>query len=185
MHRAQLLRLHGDWPAALEASAPGRRRFAEAMNPGAIAKGWYLQGEVQRLSGRFEEAEKAYREASRLGLEPQPGLALLRLAQGKEEAAAAAIRRAAGRDDRSRGSAQACCRRTSRSCSRPATSTRRATPAVSSARSRLKYESRHAPGRRHAGLRARSSSLQAMREARWSAFGMRSRPGRSSRLPTR
>jgi len=96
VHRAQLLRLHGDWPAALEEARLAGERFAEAMNPGAIAKGWYLQGDVQRLGGRFEEAEQAYREASRLGLEPQPGVALLRLAQGKEEAAAAAIRRVAG-----------------------------------------------------------------------------------------
>jgi DNA-binding CsgD family transcriptional regulator/tetratricopeptide (TPR) repeat protein len=96
VHRAQLLRLHGDWPAALEEARLAGDRFAVAMNPGAIAKAWYLQGEVQRLSGRFGEAEEAYREASRLGLEPQPGLALLRLAQGNGEAATAAIRRAEG-----------------------------------------------------------------------------------------
>jgi DNA-binding CsgD family transcriptional regulator/tetratricopeptide (TPR) repeat protein len=94
VHRAQLMRLHGDWPAALEEARLAAERFAGAMNPGAIAKAWYLQGEVQRLSGRFGEAETAYREASRLGLEPQPGLSLLRLAQGKGEAATAAIRRA-------------------------------------------------------------------------------------------
>jgi ATP/maltotriose-dependent transcriptional regulator MalT len=88
------MRLHGDWPAALEEARLAGERFAGAMNPGAIAKAWYLQGEVQRLSGRFEDAEAAYREASRLGLEPQPGLALVRLAQGKAEAATAAIRRA-------------------------------------------------------------------------------------------
>ena len=94
VHRAQLLRLHGDWPAALDEARLAGERFAGAMNPGAIARAWYLQGEVQRLSGRFREAEEAYREASRAGVEPQPGLALLRLAQGKAEAAAAAIRRA-------------------------------------------------------------------------------------------
>jgi ATP/maltotriose-dependent transcriptional regulator MalT len=49
---------------------------------------------VHRLQGRLEAAEAAYREASRLGREPQPGLAMLRLAQGNEDAAAAAIRRA-------------------------------------------------------------------------------------------
>jgi DNA-binding CsgD family transcriptional regulator/tetratricopeptide (TPR) repeat protein len=94
VHRAQLMRLHGDWPAALEETRLAGERFAEAMNPGAIAKAWYLQADVQRLSGLFREAEDAYREASRLGLEPQPGLALLRLAQGNGEAASAAIRRA-------------------------------------------------------------------------------------------
>ena len=94
VHRAQLKRLHGDLPAALEEARAAGEQFAKAMNPGAIARAWYVQGDVQRLTGRFDEAEKAYREASRLGLEPQPGLALLRLAQGNAEASAAAIRRA-------------------------------------------------------------------------------------------
>src|SRR6185436_15862184 len=40
--------------------------------------------------------EAEYREASRCGWEPQPGLALLRLAQGNGAAAAAAIRRVLG-----------------------------------------------------------------------------------------
>jgi ATP/maltotriose-dependent transcriptional regulator MalT len=94
VHRAQLLRLHGDWPEALEEALRAGERFAQTMNPAAIGKAWYLRGEVQRLRGQFAEAEEAYREASRSGLEPQPGWTLLRLAQGNEEAAAAAIRRA-------------------------------------------------------------------------------------------
>ena len=49
---------------------------------------------MHRLRGDFEEAENAYRRASRFGREPQPGLALMRLAQGKDAAAAAAMRRA-------------------------------------------------------------------------------------------
>jgi DNA-binding CsgD family transcriptional regulator len=48
---------------------------------------------VHRLRGELEAAEKAYREASRSGWEPQPGLALLRLAQGRGDDAVAAIRR--------------------------------------------------------------------------------------------
>jgi DNA-binding CsgD family transcriptional regulator len=46
------------------------------------------------MLGQFRAAEEAYREASRNGREPQPGLALLRSAQGKVEAAAASVRRA-------------------------------------------------------------------------------------------
>jgi ATP/maltotriose-dependent transcriptional regulator MalT len=49
---------------------------------------------VLRLLGEFDAAEEAYREASRFGWEPQPGLAQLRLAQGRVDAALAAIRRA-------------------------------------------------------------------------------------------
>ena len=51
---------------------------------------------MHRLRGEFAAAEEAYRSASQWGLEPQPGLALLRLAQGRTDAAAAAIRRAVG-----------------------------------------------------------------------------------------
>src|SRR5205823_8640530 len=69
------------------------RRFEEAMNRSAAAKACYLRGEVHRLRGQFEPAEGSYRDASELGLEPQPGWALLRLAQGNGDAAAAAIRR--------------------------------------------------------------------------------------------
>ncbi len=53
----------------------------------------YQQAELHRLRGEFDEAEEAYRIASRYGCEPVPGLALLRLAEGHVAAAAAASRR--------------------------------------------------------------------------------------------
>jgi len=90
------MQLRGAWPDALEEAERAGRRLEEAMNQGAAAKACYLRGEVHRLRGEFEEAEDAYRQASRLGLEPQPGWALVRLAQGNSAAATAAIRRALG-----------------------------------------------------------------------------------------
>ena len=66
------------------------------MNQRAMGQAAYQRGEVLRLRGEFDAAEAAYREASRLGREPQPWLALLRLVQGNAEAAAASIRRAVG-----------------------------------------------------------------------------------------
>ncbi|HSG48646.1 MAG TPA: response regulator transcription factor, partial [Longimicrobiales bacterium] len=62
---------------------------------GAPAAGaaFYQQAEIHRLRGAFAEAEEAYREASRRGSTPQPGLARLRLAQGRIADAEAAIRR--------------------------------------------------------------------------------------------
>ncbi len=92
IHRSELLQLDGSWDAALEAARLAGTRF----DPLSVVTGLahYRQGEVLRLLGRFEEAEQAYREASNLGWEPQPGLAQLRLAQGKHDTALAAIRRA-------------------------------------------------------------------------------------------
>jgi DNA-binding CsgD family transcriptional regulator len=97
VHRAELMRIHGAWPDALDEARRAADRVADAMmSQAAIGRACYLEGEVHRLRGDFESAENAYREASRLGYEPQPGLPLLRLAQGNVDAAAPAIRRVLG-----------------------------------------------------------------------------------------
>jgi ATP/maltotriose-dependent transcriptional regulator MalT len=96
VHRAQILQLQGAWPDALAETERADERFAQSMNQAAAARSAYLRGEVHRLRGEFAEAEEAYRRTSRLGAEPQPGLALLRLARGSRDAAAAAIRRVVG-----------------------------------------------------------------------------------------
>jgi DNA-binding NarL/FixJ family response regulator len=95
VHRAEIMQLQGSWEQALEEAAQAAERFTQGvLNQLACGKAHYRRGEVHRLRGELEAAEGAYREASRCGCEPQPGLALLRLAQGKAEAASAAIRRA-------------------------------------------------------------------------------------------
>jgi DNA-binding NarL/FixJ family response regulator len=94
VHRAELMRVHGAWLDALEEARRAGDRFADAVtNEAAAGRACYLEGEVHRLRGDFTSADKAYREASRFGYEPQPGFALLRLAQGSHDTAAAAIRR--------------------------------------------------------------------------------------------
>jgi ATP/maltotriose-dependent transcriptional regulator MalT len=100
VHRAEITELHGAWRDALEEARRARQRCEQAKNQGAAAQAFYLQGEVHRLQGEFAAAEEAYRDASRYGWEPQPGLALLRLVQGNDEAASAAIRRVVGETTR-------------------------------------------------------------------------------------
>jgi DNA-binding CsgD family transcriptional regulator len=95
-HRAEIMQLHGAWRDALEEARRARERCEEAMNQRAAGEAFYQQAELHRLQGDFAAAEAAYRDANRRGREPQPGLALLRLAQGDDNAAAAAIRRAVG-----------------------------------------------------------------------------------------
>jgi DNA-binding NarL/FixJ family response regulator len=93
VHRAEILQLGGAWPDALNEARLASKRFVETGNP-AAGLAHYRQGEVLRLLGRFDAAEAAYRNASRMGWEPQPGLAQLRLAQGRIDLALVAIRRA-------------------------------------------------------------------------------------------
>ena len=95
VHRAEIMQLRGAWAEALDEARRAAERFTlGALNQIAHGKALYRQGEIHRLEGNFGVAEDAYREASRCGCDPQPGLALLRLAQGRSDAAAAAIRRA-------------------------------------------------------------------------------------------
>jgi DNA-binding CsgD family transcriptional regulator len=92
-HRAAIMQLHGAWQDALAEAVLARQRCEQAMNRAAAGEALYRQGELYRLQGDHPAAEAAYREASRCGREPQPGLALLRLGQGDLAAAMAALRR--------------------------------------------------------------------------------------------
>lgn len=89
VHRAEIMELGGAWVHAEEEA----RRACEA-GPEAASGGYYEIGEIRRRLGDLEGAEDAFRRADELGREPQPGLAMLRLAQGRVEAGAAAIKRA-------------------------------------------------------------------------------------------
>ena len=93
VHRAQILRLDGSWEAAVEEARRAAERCLRGENRLAAGEAHYQRAEIHRLRGEQSAAEQAFREASRQGWEPQPGLALLRLAQGNEAAAEAAIRR--------------------------------------------------------------------------------------------
>jgi DNA-binding CsgD family transcriptional regulator len=94
LHRARIKRLNGRWLEADTELVRARERFSlrgDANPPGMV---FYERGELHRLRGEFAEAEETYRAAARRGFEPQPGLALLRMAQGRADAACASIRRA-------------------------------------------------------------------------------------------
>ncbi len=93
VHRAEILQLQGAWSDAL-AEARRASRHTDWIDERPSGAAFYQQGEVLRLRGKLDAAERAYRSASRAGAEPQPGLALLWLARGRTRAAAAAISRA-------------------------------------------------------------------------------------------
>jgi DNA-binding CsgD family transcriptional regulator len=93
VHRAEILQLGGSWEDALEEARLAGQRFVETNSP-TVGLALYREAELLRLRGELDRAEDVYRAASRAGWEPQPGLAQLRLAQGRVDVATAAIRRA-------------------------------------------------------------------------------------------
>lgn len=99
VHRSQVLQAHGEWTEAFAEVERARQRLSQPAHP-ALGLALYQQGELLRLRGDLAAAERAFREASEHGREPAPGLALLRLEEGKVEAAVAAVRRMV---DESRG----------------------------------------------------------------------------------
>jgi tetratricopeptide (TPR) repeat protein len=81
VRRAEILQLHGAWPDASVAAARACERLLQRRGHPASGSAFYQCGELHRLRGEFVEAEEAYRQASRYGRRPQPGMALLRLAR--------------------------------------------------------------------------------------------------------
>src|SRR5919204_5565147 len=95
IHRAEIMRLRGDWPLA-EKTALAACEEVQDFDRFVTAGGYYEIGEIRRRRGDFAAADDAFRTANELGRSPQPGLALLQFAEGRVESAVAGINRALG-----------------------------------------------------------------------------------------
>ncbi len=93
VHRAWALQCRGDWRSAEEEVTRACAELKD-MSPTHAAAGFVELGELRRRIGDLEGAERAFREAEALSGRPQPGLALVRLAQGQRAAATTIITRA-------------------------------------------------------------------------------------------
>lgn len=92
VRHAELVRLHGAWAEAMEFLTHASTWLADPPNQPAAGAAFYEQGELHRLRGDFAAAEDNYRKANQRGRRPQPGLALMRLAQGRVDDAVGSIR---------------------------------------------------------------------------------------------
>jgi class 3 adenylate cyclase len=90
IHRAEVVAVGGAWERAEQELWQATDELA-GFNAPPVADGFYAIGDIRRLKGDFEGAEAALRQAHALGRTPQPALALIRLAEGKVKAAAAAV----------------------------------------------------------------------------------------------
>ncbi|HET7473606.1 MAG TPA: LuxR C-terminal-related transcriptional regulator [Candidatus Limnocylindrales bacterium] len=97
--RAELLQLHGRWQDAADEVERARDWLLRPPPEPAAGEAYYTHGELHRVRGELREAEADYREAATWGRRPDPGLALVRLAAGDPQGAAASIRRAVDEAD--------------------------------------------------------------------------------------
>ena len=91
VHRAEFMRLTGAWADAAseaERASDELQRFHPAM----AGEAFHELGEIRLRMGDLEGAEDAFGQAQALGSESQPGKALLLLARGRTDAAAASIK---------------------------------------------------------------------------------------------
>jgi DNA-binding CsgD family transcriptional regulator len=96
VHRVEVMRHHGDWDDAFDEARRACDWLSQSSTPEGAGDAHYELAELHRLRGDFPAAEEAYRQASRLGRAPEPGIALLWLARGETDSAAHAIRRRVG-----------------------------------------------------------------------------------------
>jgi DNA-binding CsgD family transcriptional regulator len=94
VYRAEVMQFHGAWADAFAEAQQACAWLSLPVSPEAPADAFYRVGELHRLRGAYAEAEETYRQASRLGRRPEPGLALLWLAQGRLDVAQTALGRA-------------------------------------------------------------------------------------------
>jgi DNA-binding CsgD family transcriptional regulator/tetratricopeptide (TPR) repeat protein len=101
-YRAQLLLLHGDWAGASAAATLAEERLRAGDFTAPYVANYQL-AELHRLRWEHRAADEHYRRAGASGWDSQPGLALLRIAQGSFVDAQAMLHHAsAGADDGTR-----------------------------------------------------------------------------------
>ncbi|MGH2660540.1 MAG: LuxR C-terminal-related transcriptional regulator [Actinomycetota bacterium] len=94
VHRCEIFQLQGAWTDALDAARRACEWLAGPPPWDVLGSAYYQLAEIQRLRGELEEAQESYRRASLAGRDPEPGMSLLHLAQGRVDLALQAIHRA-------------------------------------------------------------------------------------------
>lgn len=93
VHRSEIMQLRGEWAAAMDEVTQACGHLSESPGDPVLGMAYYQRAELLRLRGELDAAEQAYLAAGESGHSVQPGLALLRMAQGRIADATAVARR--------------------------------------------------------------------------------------------
>jgi class 3 adenylate cyclase len=94
VNRAEVIERRGSWAQAEQEARKACEELQRFQISEVAALGFYAIGDIRLRMGDLPAAEDAFRRAHELGSIPEPGLALVRLAQGDAAAAAASLKRA-------------------------------------------------------------------------------------------
>lgn len=84
VHQLQLNSAESGW-SELEAALVRSCSELEGRHAWAAGEAWYQLGDIIRLRGRLDEARTAFSRARELGIDPQPGEAMLHVAEGQPD----------------------------------------------------------------------------------------------------
>ncbi len=93
LHRGQILRARGAWSEALGELDAAIERYERAGYVDAVGQAAYERGELLRLRGDLDGADRSFRLCAERGFDPQPAMAELWLDRGEVAAATSAVRR--------------------------------------------------------------------------------------------
>jgi class 3 adenylate cyclase len=94
VHEAEVLAMRGAWAEAEASARQGAEELRAFNRLYHVGEALYQMGVIRLRMGDLVAADDAFRQASELGRDPQPGLALLLLSRGKTDSALSSVRRA-------------------------------------------------------------------------------------------
>lgn len=94
VHRAEIVALRGAWAEAEQEVRQACEELQRYELSSVVAQGFYQIGEIRMRMGDLPAAKDAFRRAHELGMVPEPGMSLVRLAEGDAATAGSSLRRA-------------------------------------------------------------------------------------------
>lgn len=94
VHRAEIVALRGAWAQAEQEARQACEELERYQIRLTAAEGFYQLGEIRMHMGDLPAAKEQFRRAHELGKAPEPGMSLVRLAEGDAEGAGLSLHRA-------------------------------------------------------------------------------------------